>query len=74
MIRNNQGRKGKELWTDHGDGDKLQLYTAMNQDDEAQYVASQILAGLHIVGVLILVHQHIAKFPLIIAPNLLMLL
>ena len=45
VIRNNQGRKGKELWTDHGDGDKLQLYTAMNQDDEAQYVASQILAG-----------------------------
>ena len=45
VIRNNQGRKGKELWTDHGDGDKLQLYTAMNQDDEAQYVAAQILSG-----------------------------
>ena len=45
VIRNNQGRKGKELWTDHGDGDKLQLYTAMNQDDEAQYVAAQILTA-----------------------------
>ena len=45
VIRNNQGRKGKSLWTDHGDGDKLQLYTAMNQDDEAQYVAAQILQG-----------------------------
>ena len=45
VIRNNLGRKGKELWTDHGAGDKLQLYTAMNQDDEAQYVAAQILAG-----------------------------
>ena len=43
VIRNNQGRKGKELWTDQGDGDKVQLYTAMNQDDEAQYVAAQIL-------------------------------
>ncbi len=45
VIRNNQGRKGKELWTQHGAGDKLQLYTAMDQDDEARYVASEILAG-----------------------------
>jgi len=45
VIRNNQGRKGKELWTDQGAGDKVQVYTAMNQDDEAQYVAAQILAG-----------------------------
>jgi len=45
VIRNNQGRKGKELWTDRGGGDKVMLYTAMNQDDEAQYVAAQILAG-----------------------------
>ena len=45
VIRNNQGRKGKELWTSRGEGDKLQLYTAMNQDDEAQYVASEVLAG-----------------------------
>ncbi len=44
VIRNNQGRKGKELWTDQGEGDKLQLYTAMNEHDEAQYVAAQILA------------------------------
>ena len=44
VIRNNQGRKGKELWTDHGEGDKVQCYTAMNEHDEAQYVAAQILA------------------------------
>ena len=44
VIRNNQGRKGKELWTDHGDGDKVVNYTAMNEHDEAQYVAAQILA------------------------------
>ena len=43
VIRNNQGRKGKELWTDHGAGDKVKLYTAMNENDEAQYVAGQIL-------------------------------
>ena len=45
VIRNNQGRKGKELWTKAGDGDKLTLYTAMNENDEAQYAASQILTG-----------------------------
>ena len=43
VIRNNQGRKGKELWTDHAAGDKVQVSTAMNESDEAQYVAAQIL-------------------------------
>ncbi len=42
VIANNTERKGKTLWTDFGDGDKLQLYTAMNEDDEAQYVAAHI--------------------------------
>ncbi len=43
VIRNNQGRKGKELWTEHGEGDKIQLYTAMNENDEAHYVAAQVM-------------------------------
>ena len=42
VIRNNQGRKGKELWTRAGGGE-AQLYTAMNENDEAQYVAARIL-------------------------------
>ncbi|MCD7928226.1 MAG: UvrD-helicase domain-containing protein [Oscillospiraceae bacterium] len=45
VIRNNQGRKGKELWTQRGEGDKVRLHTAMNENDEAQFVASQILDG-----------------------------
>ena len=45
VIRNNQGRKGKELWTEHGEGDKVQLYTAMNENDEAHYVATQVMEG-----------------------------
>ena len=44
VIKNNEGRKGKELWTQHEEGDKLQCYTAMNEHEEAQYVAAQILA------------------------------
>lgn len=44
VIRNNLGRKGKELWTSKGNGEKVELYVADNQDEEAQYVASKILA------------------------------
>ena len=43
VIKHNQGRKGKELWTAGAEGDKVKLYTAMNENDEAQYVASQIM-------------------------------
>ena len=46
VIRNNQGRKGKELWTEHPQGDKLQLYTAGNEHEEADFVLGQIMTGL----------------------------
>lgn len=46
VIRNNQGRKGKELWTDHADGEKIRCYTAANEHEEAQYILTQILTGL----------------------------
>lgn len=45
VIRNNRSRKGKELWTNHDGGDKVKLYVADNEHEEAQYVASEILAG-----------------------------
>ena len=44
VIANNTERKGKTLWTNAGDGEKLHMYTAMNEDDEAQFVAAHILA------------------------------
>ncbi len=40
VIRHNQGRKGKELWTA---GEKVSLYTAMNENDEARYVADKLM-------------------------------
>jgi len=43
VIKNNMGRKGKNLWTDQADGEKLTHYAAMNQEDEATYVAQAIL-------------------------------
>ena len=38
-------RKGKELWTDKPSGDLIELYTADSEKEEAQYVASKMLAG-----------------------------
>lgn len=45
VIRNNTERKGKELWTDKEAGDKIELYVAGNEHEEAQYVASGIVTG-----------------------------
>ncbi len=42
VISNNIGRKGKELWTDKGDGDKITLKAAATQIDEAMYIGREI--------------------------------
>ncbi len=42
MIANNAGRKGKELWTNRGDGEKIFLFEANNEYDEADYIAKSI--------------------------------
>jgi DNA helicase II / ATP-dependent DNA helicase PcrA len=46
VIRNNTGRKGKNLWTAQKGGELIAAYTAMNENDEAQYVASKIIAAV----------------------------
>lgn len=43
VIRNNMGRKGKELWTNGDTGEKIELYVSDNEHDEARYVATQIM-------------------------------
>jgi DNA helicase-2/ATP-dependent DNA helicase PcrA len=42
LIANNNGRLGKELWTDGSDGEPLALYAAFNEHDEARYVVETI--------------------------------
>jgi DNA helicase-2/ATP-dependent DNA helicase PcrA len=42
LIANNQGRLGKELWTEDGDGEPINLYSAFNEHDEARYVVESI--------------------------------
>lgn len=42
VIKNNQNRKAKNLWTDQGDGQKVTYYQAQSGDDEAHYIISKI--------------------------------
>ncbi len=42
VIKNNAGRKGKTLWTQNGDGEKVHHYTASNEQDEASHLADII--------------------------------
>ena len=42
VIQHNTERKGKTLWTDNGEGDKVQVYTAENEQDEASHIADVI--------------------------------
>lgn len=42
LIGNNSSRLGKQLWTDGNDGDRIKLYTAYNEQDEARYIVEEI--------------------------------
>ena len=43
VIANNEGRKGKKLWTQAGMGEKITHHIARDQMEEANYVAQRIL-------------------------------
>jgi DNA helicase II / ATP-dependent DNA helicase PcrA len=42
IIKNNEGRKEKKLWTDNPSGEKVFYYQAFDSDGEARFVASKI--------------------------------
>jgi ATP-dependent DNA helicase UvrD/PcrA len=42
LISNNGGRLGKTLWTSGEDGERLKLYAAFNERDEADFVVNRI--------------------------------
>ncbi|MBR3046367.1 MAG: UvrD-helicase domain-containing protein [Oscillospiraceae bacterium] len=46
VIRNNQGRKDKTLWTDLAEGDKIHWYRAADQNAEARFVAETVQEGV----------------------------
>jgi DNA helicase II / ATP-dependent DNA helicase PcrA len=43
LITNNTGRFGKTLWTSAAGGDRVKLYAAYNERDEAEFVVTRIL-------------------------------
>ena len=42
LIAKNSGRLGKELWTEDKEGERISLYGAFNEQDEARFVVGQI--------------------------------
>jgi len=42
LIANNAGRVGKTLWTSGDDGERVKLYAAFNERDEADFVVNRI--------------------------------
>ncbi len=42
LIDNNQGRLGKELWTEGETGEPIMFYNAYNEKDEARFVVDRI--------------------------------
>ena len=45
VIRNNEGRKGKTLWTQNGAGDPVTVKTCYNESDEANFVVGDIMTA-----------------------------
>ena len=43
VIENNENRKGKTLWTENPQGEKIDAHTASSEQDEANYIADIIL-------------------------------
>ena len=42
VIKNNDSRFGKNLWTEGGKGELITIYPALNEEDEALFVVNQI--------------------------------
>jgi len=42
VIAHNMGRKQKKLWTQNGEGDKITVYNATNEHDEARFIGDKI--------------------------------
>ena len=42
LIANNLGRMGKNLWTEDGDGEPIDVYAGFNDVDEARFIVARI--------------------------------
>ena len=46
VIKHNFGRRGKELWCQRGEGDKIRVKKLQNQNEESKYIINKILDGV----------------------------
>ena len=46
VIANNQQRKGKNLWTDNGMGDRIVVSTSYDEREEARFVADTVMKNV----------------------------
>lgn len=46
VIKNNTARKGKTLWTENQNGDKINMHTVLSERDEGMFIADTILDGV----------------------------
>lgn len=42
VIKNNPGRKAKNLWTDRGEGEKIRIYVADSEHEEGYFISGTI--------------------------------
>jgi len=42
IIAQNKARLGKNLWTDEGKGERLRVYAAANDDEEARFIVDEV--------------------------------
>ena len=47
LISNNDGRLGKNLWTQDGEGELISLYAGFNDLDEARFISDKISQWVH---------------------------
>ena len=50
LIAHNQGRMGKNLWTEDGDGEPIDVYAGFNDIDEARFIVSRIRQWVEVGG------------------------
>ncbi len=50
LIANNNARLGKQLWTEGEEGEKISLYTAFNEQEEARFVVERIISHFNTHG------------------------
>lgn len=48
VIEHNNERKGKTLWTQNQEGDKIHIHTSPNETDESKYIADTILEEINL--------------------------